>query len=76
MHMRASRASCGMQMWLWLESPMHLEDGASESIPKHCFYSARALAGAESTIVIERHARGMLMSAETIMFVVLENPWS
>ena len=55
---------------------MHFEDAASESIPKHCFYSARALAGAESTIVIERHARGMLMSAETTMFVVLENPWS
>ena len=54
--MRASWASCGMQMWLWLESPMHLEDGASESIPKHCFYSARALASAECTIIIERHA--------------------
>ena len=34
MHMRASRASWRVQMWLWLEFRMRFEGAASESIPK------------------------------------------
>ena len=56
MHVRASRASWRMQMWLWLEFRTHFEDVPSGSIPKHCFCSTRALASAECTIIIERHA--------------------
>ena len=56
MHMRASRGSWGLQMLLWLRFRMHFQDAASESIPKHCFCSARALASAECIIIIKRHA--------------------
>ena len=55
MHMRASRASWRLQMWLWFEFPMHFEYAASESIPKHCFCCARTLASAEGVIIIKRN---------------------